>query len=111
MVELTLEHGDFREIAFRTGARGPAPGQAVDTVARLDLHDPANRAEAERLLTHGLPWTKNVAADLHRLMLYTVQRGTVERSVYDVSDASDTFSLAARLGLELGVDLDKVRVQ
>ena len=111
MVELTLEHGDFREIAFRTGAKGSAPGQAADTVARLDLRDPANRAEAAHLLTRGLPWTKNVAADLHRLMLYTVQRGTVERSVYDVSDESETFSLAARLGLELGVDLDKVKVQ
>jgi hypothetical protein len=111
MVELTLEHGAFREIAFRTGAKGSAPGREVDTVARLDLRDPANRAEAGHLLTRGLPWTKNVAADLHRLMLYTVQRGTVERSVYDVSDESGTFSLAARLGLELGVDLDKVKVQ
>ena len=111
MVELTLEHGAFREVAFRTAARGSAPGQAVDTVARLDLRDPANRAAARHLLTQGLPWTKNVAADVHRLMLYTVQRGTVERSVYDVSDGSGTFSLAARLGMELGVDLDQVRVQ
>jgi hypothetical protein len=111
MVELTLEHGDFREVAFRTAARGSAPGQAVDTVARLDLRDPANRAAAEHLLTQGLPWAKNIAADLHRLMLYTVQRGTVERSVYDVSDDSGTFSLAARLGMELGVDLDKVKIQ
>jgi hypothetical protein len=44
-------------------------------------------------------------------MLYTVQHGTVERAVYDVSDESGTFSLAARLGMELGVDLDKVKVQ
>lgn len=111
MVELTLAGGDYREIAFRTAARGPAPGQAVDTVARLDLRDPVNRAVARHLLTQRLPWTKNVAADLHRLMLYTVRSGTVERSVYDVSDASGKFSMAARLGLELGVDLDQVKVQ
>jgi hypothetical protein len=111
MVELTLEHGDFREVAFRTGARGSAPGQAVDTVARLDLRDPEHAAAAQHLLTQGLPWTKNIAADLHRLMLYTVQHGTVERSVYDVGDDSGTFSLAARIGLELGVDLDTVQVQ
>ncbi len=111
MVELTLEHGSFREIAFRTSARGSAPGQAVETVARLDLRDPANRAAAEHLLAHGLPWPTNIAADLHRLMLYTVQRGTVERSVYDVRDESGTFSLAARLGMELGIDVDKVEVQ
>jgi Flp pilus assembly pilin Flp len=111
MVELTLEHGAGpREVAFRTAKNG-AGGQVVDTVARLDLRDPANRAAAEHLLTRRLPWPPDVAAEVHRLMLYTVQHGTVERSVYDVRDESSDFELAARLGEELGIEVNRVRVQ
>jgi hypothetical protein len=110
-VELTLEHGAFREVAFRTAGVGVGRGQVVDTVARLDLRDPANRAAAAHLLTRRLPWPAAVAQELHQLMLYTVQRGTVERAVYDVRDESGTFALAAKLGMELGIDLDRVKVQ
>jgi hypothetical protein len=49
--------------------------------------------------------------EVHQLMLYTVQRGTVERAVYDVRDESGTFELAARLGEELGIEVDHVKVQ
>jgi hypothetical protein len=111
MVEITLEHGAFREIAFRTAGVAAGHGQVVDTVARLDLRDPDNRAAAARLLTRRLPWPADVAQELHQLMLYTVRRGTVERAVYDVRDESGTFELAARLGEELGIELDKVKVQ
>jgi Flp pilus assembly pilin Flp len=111
VVELTLEHGAFREIAFRTAGVGAGHGQIVDTVARLDLRDPANRAAAARLLTRRLPWPAAAAQELHQLMLYAVQRGTVERSVYAVRDESGNFELAARLGMELGIDLDRVEVQ
>ena len=111
IVELTLEHGAFREVAFRTAGVGAGRGQVVDTVARLDLRDPANRAAAAHLLTRRLPWPAAVAQELHQLMRYTVQRGTVERAVYDVRDESGTFALAAKLGMELGIDLDRVKVQ
>ena len=44
-------------------------------------------------------------------MLYTVQHGTVERAVYDVRDESSDFELAARLGQELGLELEDIKVQ
>lgn len=111
MVELSFEHGDFRELAFRTVAPGGERGHVVDTVARLDLRDPANRAAAADLITRRLPWPADVAHELRRLMLYTVQRGTVERAVYEVRDESSDFELAARLGQELGLQLEDIKVQ
>jgi hypothetical protein len=111
MVELTYEHGVFRDLAFRTVAPGGLRGHVVDTVARLDLRDPANRAAAAHLITRRLPWPADVAHELRALMLYTVQRGTVERAVYEVRDESSEFELAARLGQELGLQLEDVKVQ
>ncbi len=111
MVELTLEHGSPREVAFRTARNGGAPGQVVDTVARLDLRDPANRAAATHLLTQQLPWPAAIAGEVHDVMLYAVQHGTVERSVYDVQDESSDFELAARLGEELGIEVNRVKLQ
>jgi hypothetical protein len=111
LVEMTLEHGSPREVAFRTARNGGGPGRVVDTVARLDLRDPANRAAAADLLTQELPWPAAVAREVHDVMLYTVQHGTVERSVYDVRDESSDFELAARLGEELGIEVNRVNVQ
>jgi hypothetical protein len=111
LVELTLGPGGSpREVAFRT-AKSAADGRVVDTVARLDLSDAANRAVAERLLSQRLPWPGAVAGEVHQLMLYAVQHGTVERSVYDVRDESSDFELAARLGEELGIEVNRVKVQ
>ena len=47
MTELTLAGDEPREIAFRTVGRSAGGGQVADTVARLDLRDPANRAAAD----------------------------------------------------------------
>jgi Flp pilus assembly pilin Flp len=111
IVELTLEHGRLREVAFRTARSGAGPGHVVDTVARLDLRDQTNRAAAAHLITQELPWPPAVAREVHDVMLYTVQHGTVERSVYDVRDESSDFELAARLGEELGIEVNRVKVQ
>jgi hypothetical protein len=111
MVELTYEHGAFRELAFHTVAPGGEPGHVVETLARLDLRDPANRAAAAHLITRRPPWPADVVRELRTLMLYTVQHGTVERAVYEVRDESSDFELAARLGEELGLQIEEVRVQ
>lgn len=111
VVELTLAHGEPREIAFRRLGAGAAAGRVVDTVARLDLRDPANRAAAAALLTRPLPWETSAAAELGSLLARAVQRGTVERSVYDVRDESGRVEVAARLGAQLGVDVSRVRVE
>jgi hypothetical protein len=110
VVELTREAGELRELAFRSAKAG-RDGEVVETVGRLDLRDPANRAAAESLLRWRLPWPPSVASDLRRVALRTVQAGVVERAVYAVRDDSDDFDLSARLGAELGIQAEEVHVQ
>lgn len=110
VVELTRDAGGLRELAFRTVERGAAPDQVVETVARLDLRDPANRAAAAPLLDQRLPWPPAIAAGLRAVVRHTVRAGTVERAVYAVQDDSRDLAAAARLGLELGIELERVAV-
>jgi hypothetical protein len=110
IVELTRDAAGPREIAFRRVQRGARPDQIVETVARLDLRDPANRAAAEPLLRLGLPWPPAVARELQTLVARSVRRGIVERAVYDVDDDSEGVELGASLGLSLGVDASEVDV-
>jgi hypothetical protein len=99
MTEVTLVGDEPREIAFRTVGRSAGGGRVADTVARLDLRDPAMRAAAD------------AAPDLPSLIRLAVQRGVVERAVYDVRDDSRELELAVRIGAQLGVDASQVRVQ
>jgi hypothetical protein len=110
VVELTREHGDLRELAFRTVAPGAGSGQLVETVGRLDLRVPENRAVAERLLRWRAPWPAAVAPDLRAVALRTVQAGTVERAVYGVEGDTVELELEVRLGLALGLDVEHVDV-
>jgi hypothetical protein len=109
IVELTRDAAGPREIAFRAVTRGTR-GRVVETVARLDLSDPGNRAAADRLLRLRLPWPPAVAGDLRTLVRRAVRTGLVERAVYDVRDGSDEIELNAKLGLALGVDAGEVDV-
>jgi hypothetical protein len=111
VVELTMDGDGPREIAFRRLGRPAGGDRVVDTVARLDLRDPANRSAAEGVLARRLPWPPAVADDLQALVRVAVQRGTVEQSVYDVRDDSTSLDLAVRFGAELGLDVDDVHVQ
>jgi hypothetical protein len=106
MIELTVAGGDVREIAFRSAAGGVG-GRVIDTVARLDLRDPRNRAAAESVLVHGVP----APPQLLSLMRYAIQHGTVERAVYDVSDDSTSFALGVKLGAALGLEDKDVDVE
>jgi hypothetical protein len=110
LVELTRDAGGLRELAFRTAERGAAPDHVVETVARLDLRDPTHRAAAGPLLDQRLPWPPAIAAGLRTVARRAVQLGTVERAVYAVHDDSDDLAAAARLGLELGVELERIAV-
>jgi hypothetical protein len=111
VVELTFSGGSPRAIAFRRLGAGAGGGRVVDTVARLDLRDPGNRRAADALLARPLPWPPAAAADLRGVLQLAVQRGTVERAVYDVRDESGGLEIAAKLGAELGVDASRVRVR
>ncbi len=99
MTELTLVGDEPREVAFRTVGRSAGGGRVADTVARLDLRDPANRAAAD------------AAPDLPSLLRLAVQRGVVERAVYDVDEDARGLELAVRIGAQLGLDAADVRVQ
>jgi hypothetical protein len=110
IAELTYEHGAPREIAFRRVGHAEA-SHVVDTVARLDLRDPENLRAAAGILAHGLPWTGEVLSDVASLVRLAAQRGTVERSVYDLRNDSSDFALAAKLGYELGLEHEHVDVE
>ena len=110
IAEYTRDRGGPRELAFRLTARGAREHQVVETVARLDLRVPANRAVAERLLRHRAPWPPAVARDLRAAIAQAVRTGTVERSVYAVQDGSRSLDLAARLGAEIGLEAGYVKV-
>jgi hypothetical protein len=110
VVELTRDAAGPRELAFRTAEAGARGGQVVETVARLDLRRPANRAAAEPLLARRLPWPPAVAGELRARVRRAVTTGIVERAVYDVRDGTDEVKLEARLGLALGVDGREVEI-
>jgi Flp pilus assembly pilin Flp len=110
IAEVTRDAAGVRELAFRTVGPGARGGQVVETVARLDLREPANRAAAEPLLARRLPWPPAVTRELRTLMRRAVTTGVVERAVYDVRDGSAEVKLAAKLGLVLGVDGKEVEI-
>jgi hypothetical protein len=111
VMELTRERGELREIAFRTIEPGRS-GEVVETVGRLDLREPANRAAVAPLLDQRLPWPSSVQAGLRAAVRRTVQAGVVERAVYAVEDdESRKFELSAKLGLEVGLKAEQVAVQ
>jgi Flp pilus assembly pilin Flp len=110
IVELTRDAAGLRELAFRTAGPGARDGQVVETVARLDLRVPANRAAAEPLLARRLPWPPAVARELRALVRRAAVAGVVERAVYDVRDGSEQLKLSAKFGLALGVDGREVKI-
>src|ERR1700759_4691427 len=81
---------------------GAAPGQVVETVGRLDLRDPLNRAIAEPLLAWRMPWPPELAGALRAVLLRTARAGVIERSVYAVEDRSHEWAGALDLGVAVG---------
>jgi hypothetical protein len=109
MVEYTRDANGPRELAFRAARPGRSAGEVVETVARLDLRDPTNRAVAARLLHRRAPWPPSVFEDLRAVIRHTVAVGNVERSVYAVTNESRRLELDGRLGLELGMEIERER--
>jgi hypothetical protein len=110
IVELNRDAAGPREVAFRTVERAAQADRVVETVARLDLRDPGNRAVAAPLLARRLPWPPAVHRELRTLVARAVRSGTVERAVYDVRDGSQELELSAQLGVALGVRGTEVEI-
>jgi hypothetical protein len=110
LVAVTRDARGLKEIAFRAVRSGNRKNQVVETVARLDLRDPDNRALAERLLRFRAPWPPAIARDLRAVLRRTLEVGTVERAVYAVDDRSHAFAAGARLAVELGIETSNVDV-
>jgi hypothetical protein len=106
LVEYTRDRGGPRELAFRAAVPERA-GRVAEIVARLDLRIPANQVAAERLLRLRPPWPPGLFEDLRAVIRHTAAVGTVERSVYAVSGGTDAVALAGRLGLEVGLELER----
>jgi hypothetical protein len=109
LIEYTRDRAGPRELAFRAATPGRA-GEVVETLARLDLRVPANRAAADRLLRLRAPWPPSAFEDLKAVIRHTAAVGAVERNVYAVTDESDYGALAGRLGLELGLEVGRTKV-
>src|SRR4051794_6766501 len=110
MLAVTRDANGLRELEYRHVQSGARSDEVVETLGRLDLREPANRALAERLLRVRLPWPPSVAGDLRAVIARTTAAGTIERSVYAVADSSHDFDAAVRLGAQLGVDASLVDV-
>jgi hypothetical protein len=111
LLGVTRDAHGLRELSVRRATRGARAGEVVETVGRLDLRDPANRAAAAPLLSRRLPWPPAVAEDLRAVLRRTAQAGTVERAVYAVEDRSQEWAGALQLGLEVGLDLSELDVR
>jgi hypothetical protein len=106
--ELTLAHGAPRALAFHRIEASAGGARLVETVGRLDLRDPANRAAAERVLRLEPPWP---SAALAALLRRIAQVGAIERSTYAVHDHSKSFDLSVKLGEELGLQTILTRTE
>ena len=104
MAEFTLEGGEPRELAFRAVGHGAGGGRVADTVARLDLRDPANRA-APAAAARPRPWPPSLLRLAVRVAGWSSARSTTSATT------RGSFALGVRLGAELGVETADVRVQ
>jgi hypothetical protein len=77
----------------------------VETVARLDLRDPANAAFAR------LPWPHLVPSQVRALRERLARDGTIERSVYSVSDTSRGVSGSISEGIKFGAGVKVVDIR
>ena len=108
LVEYTFGRDGPRQLAFRrVDGRG---NRSVETVMRLDLRDPGNRAVARALLDIEMPWPpaarERIAAVFERIATH----GTIERSVFEIDDDSAGFSGSVRSGVTFGAGTKRIRI-
>jgi len=104
VADVTWEGGEARELVLRSAV---GSGDRLDELsARLDLRNPETRMLAERVLRAG-----STSADLRALAVHAADHGIVERTGYAVSEHRNGFDVAARAGLSLGLEHEKVTAE
>jgi hypothetical protein len=102
LVEYTLGPAGPREIAFRRAEPGDLGNLVAETVARLDLRDPANYAVARPLVETRLPWPPDVSRRARDVLARIGTHGVIERTVSEVDDDSRAVSGSVRGGWKFG---------
>jgi hypothetical protein len=110
LVEYTRDANGPLELAFRGVTRGDRPGQVIESVARMDLRDPINLSVAWPLLSHPAPWPPSLFRAMRDVIGYAVAVGTVEQSVYAVTDRSHDIDVSVGLGAGLGLRAERTDV-
>jgi hypothetical protein len=102
MAEYTVDGDGPRQLTLRQIVPSNRGNRLSETVARLDLRDPVNRAL--------LPWTR-LASDPRGVVDDVVRHGTVEHNVYSVNDTSRSLSVELAWGIKVGVSGKYTNVQ
>jgi hypothetical protein len=110
IAEYTRDTSGPREIVFRTAAPSHAGKELTETVARLDLRDPANLAVARPLLDSPEPWSSVGGAGKQAVMDRIATHGVVERTISAVDDRSWGASAAVKAGLRFSLGGKRVKV-
>jgi hypothetical protein len=109
--EWLVEYTVGRELVFRHAEPQALGNKVTETIARLDLRDPANLAAARPLLEHGLPWPPGGGAGQEAVMRRIATHGVIERTVSEIDDDSKGASGSIQGGLKLGASARKVKVR
>jgi hypothetical protein len=82
----------------------------TETVARLDLRDPANYAIARPLLDTRLPWPPDIDRKVRAVLARIGTHGVVERTVSELDDGSGGVSGSVRGGWKFGAGGRRIKV-
>jgi hypothetical protein len=110
IAEFTRDASGPRELVFRTAVQGDLGDQLTETVARLDLRDPANLEVARPLLDSPQPWSAVGGAGKQAVMDRIATHGVVERTVSAVDDDSSGASAGIKALLKFSVSGKRVKI-
>src|SRR4051794_6516065 len=110
MAEYTSGPDGPRELAFRRATPSRLGNRMTETVARLDLRDPANW-EVARPLVERLRGPSGAARDVGAALERIRVAGVTERYVSDVRDESAGAGVSLKLGVKLGVSAQRIRIR
>ena len=110
VVEYTFGRDGPREIAFRRIDAIDHGDRSADTLMRLDLRDPENRAIAQPLLDTRLPWPGSVRPRVDAVLRRIGTHGTVERTLSEIADDSRGASGSVRGGWKFGASYKHINI-